>query len=170
MSEPALVRPDRMTGQALVVRPATAADAPAVKAILRQTFEATWRPHMSAAAAERYHVADRGGRYVEEKIESFIVAELDGPIVGMVHREGDFIEALHVLPKHQRMGIGRRLMERAEQEIERSGSPHVRLETDTFNEGSRSFYAALGYVEVGRYPDEEWNSGFTTVLLEKRLC
>jgi ribosomal protein S18 acetylase RimI-like enzyme len=159
-----------MPREPLLVRPATSADAPGVKAILRETFETTWRPHMSIAAAERYRLADRGGRYVDEKIDAFVVAELDHHVVGMVHWDGDFIEALHVLRTCQRLGVGRRLMHYAEQQIRRSGSQRVRLETDSFNEESRSFYAALGYVEVDRYPDEEWESGFTTILLEKRLC
>jgi len=43
------------------------------------------------------------------------------------------------------------------------------LETDTFNQRSRGFYARRGYQEADRYPDEEWNSGFTTLLLVKPL-
>ena len=46
-----------------------------------------------------------------------------------------------------------------------SGHAVARLETDTFNTRSQAFYAARGYREAGRYPDEEWNSGLTTVLL-----
>jgi hypothetical protein len=45
----------------------------------------------------------------------------------------------------------------------------VRLETDTFNTGSCAFYLARGYSEAGHYPDEEWDSGLTTVLFIKRL-
>ena len=51
----------------------------------------------------------------------------------------------------------------------RAGFAAVRLETDTFNTASRAFYAARGYVEADRYPDEEWDSGLTTILLVKAL-
>ncbi len=44
-----------------------------------------------------------------------------------------------------------------------------RLETDTFNLRSQAFCRARRYVEADRYPDTEWNSGLTTVLLVKAL-
>jgi RimJ/RimL family protein N-acetyltransferase len=43
------------------------------------------------------------------------------------------------------------------------------LETDTFNAASQALYLALGYRETARYPDEEWNSGLTTIRYEKPL-
>ena len=42
-------------------------------------------------------------------------------------------------------------------------------ETDTFNVRSQAFYAARGYQEARRYPDTEWDSGLTTILLVKSL-
>jgi ribosomal protein S18 acetylase RimI-like enzyme len=156
-------------GGALVLRQASAADAADVTAILRDTFETTWRPHMTAAAVERHRLIDPVGRYVEEEVAAFTVADMDGRLVGMVHWRNGFIEALHVRSDCQGLGVGRRLMEQAEREICRAAFDTVRLETDAFNERSRSFYAALGYAEIDRYPDTEWDSGFTTVLLEKRL-
>ena len=58
----------------------------------------------------------------------------------------------------------------AEVEIARAGFSSVRLETDTFNTISRAFYAAHGFCETDQYPDLEWNSDLTTVLLEKSLA
>jgi hypothetical protein len=60
-------------------------------------------------------------------------------------------------------------MDLAEAEIARAGHAQARLETDTFNTRSQAFYAARGYVEADRYPDHEWNSGLTTLLLVKPL-
>jgi hypothetical protein len=60
-------------------------------------------------------------------------------------------------------------MDRAEAAIAEAGFAAARLETDTFNRRSQAFYAARGYREAGRYPDEEWNSGLTTLLLVKPL-
>jgi hypothetical protein len=60
-------------------------------------------------------------------------------------------------------------MDHAEAEMARAGHASARLETDTFNQRSQAFYAARGYIEAGRYPDEEWNSGLTTLLLMKPL-
>jgi hypothetical protein len=61
-------------------------------------------------------------------------------------------------------------MDVAEGEIARAGFAAARLETDTFNRASQAFYAARGYKEVDRYPDAEWNSGLTTILLMKALA
>jgi ribosomal protein S18 acetylase RimI-like enzyme len=79
------------------------------------------------------------------------------------------VNALHVRPSHARMGIGSKLMDKAEAEITSAGFALAELETDTFNSQSQAFYAARGYREVDRYPDEEWNSGLTTVRFEKVL-
>ena len=151
------------------VRPAKTADFAEVKQVLADTFESTWRPEITEVAAERYLASDVGGRYVDRNGLAFWVVEVDGHVAGMVHWSGDFIEALHVAGAHQRLGLGRLLLARAEQEIGKAGLERVRLETDTFNQQSQAFYRAMGYVEMGQYPDEEWDSGLTTVLFEKLL-
>ncbi len=153
----------------VTVRKAQASDIPALKEVLQETFEGTWLPHVSAASARRYVETDTGGRYVEEYWPDFIVAEIDGAIAGMIHWRGDFIEAVHVRAGHQGQGVGGRLLAYAEQAIAAAGFPQVRLETDTFNERAQSVYKAFGYVEKDRYPDDEWDSGFTTVLFEKQF-
>ena len=79
------------------------------------------------------------------------------------------MNALHVRSDHARAGVGGLLMDHAEAEMSRAGLPAAQLETDTFNTRSQAFYAKRGYVEADRYPDAEWNSGLTTVLLIKRL-
>ena len=90
-------------------------------------------------------------------------------ILGMVHWEGDFIHALHVRPDAQRRGAGRAGVAHAVAAIAAAGHGQARLETDTFNAQSRAFYAGLGYREIDSYPDLEWDSGLTTLLLEKAL-
>ncbi|WAX96993.1 GNAT family N-acetyltransferase [Aminobacter sp. NyZ550] len=163
-------RDDGMDKRNILVRLAKAADFAEVKQVLADTFESTWRPEITAASAERYLTSDVGGRYVDKNGLAFWVAEVDGRIAGMVHWSGDFIEALHVAGAYQRIGLGKLLLVRAEQEIGKAGFAKVRLETDTFNQQSQSFYRAMGYVEMRRYPDEEWDSGLTTVLFEKPLA
>ena len=158
-----------MNEQPVRLRPATLADAAALRAILRDTFESTWRPNITAAAAEAFLTEDRPSAFVGEKGLGFWVAERGGEVVGLVYWEGDFVHALHVLASHARSGVGAHLMDHAEAQIARAGFPSVRLETDTFNQRSQAFYAKRGYVEAGRYPDEEWNSGLTTLLLVKPL-
>jgi len=153
----------------ILIRPSRPEDAEALRAILRDTFESTWRPQLTEAAAQVFLTEDRPEAYVHERGVWFWVAEVAGEVVGLVDWEGDFINALHVRSDHARQGVGARLMNHAEAQIAASGHSAARLETDTFNTRSQAFYAARGYREAGRYPDEEWNSGLTTVLLVKAL-
>jgi ribosomal protein S18 acetylase RimI-like enzyme len=159
-----------MAGAAnIIVRRGRLEDAAALKAILYDTFESTWRPELTAEAVAAYFADDPPGAFVDQYGVDFQVAERDGEVVGLVYWEDDFVHSLHVRSDHARMGVGTRLMDVAEAEIAKAGHTAVRLETDTFNAKSQAFYKARGYLEVDRYPDTEWHSGLTTLLLEKRL-
>ena len=153
----------------LLIRPARAVDAAALAAILHDTFRSTWRPQITAAAAAAFEAEDRPAAYVAERGLDFWAAEREGAVVGFVHWEDDFVHALHVPAAQARTGVGARLMDKAEAAIAAAGFASARLETDTFNARSQAFYAARGYVEADRYPDTEWNSGLTTLLLVKAL-
>jgi ribosomal protein S18 acetylase RimI-like enzyme len=153
----------------ILVRAARPEDLATLRAILHETFESTWRPNITEAAARAFIQADRPAAYVAARGLHFRVAEAVGAVVGLVDWQGDFVNALHVRPAHARRSIGRRLMDHAEAAVAGAGFASARLETDTFNRRSRIFYAARGYREAGRYPDKEWNSGLTTILLVKPL-
>ena len=114
-------------------------------------------------------MSKRPETYVGKCWPEFHVVVRAGVVAGFIHWRDDFVHALHVPSRHARSGAGTVLMDLAEAEIARAGFPSIRLETDTFNTGSRAFYAARGFRETDRYPDLEWNSGLTTVLLEKAL-
>jgi ribosomal protein S18 acetylase RimI-like enzyme len=155
--------------ETIAIRRATPDDAPALIAVLRSTYESTWRPQITAEAATTIEAENRPAAYVAERGLEFRVVELDGAVVGLVHWDADFIHALHVRADKARRGVGSALMDLAEREIAAAGHASVRLETDTFNQPSQAFYAARGFVEAGRYPDEEWDSRLTTLLLVKDL-
>ncbi|MFL5294771.1 MAG: GNAT family N-acetyltransferase [Phenylobacterium sp.] len=140
-----------------------------MRAILYDTFESTWLPQVTPHAAAAFRREDRPGEYVARRGAEFRVAERADEVVGFVDWEGDFVNALHVRASHARSGVGRALMDKAEAEIAAAGFTTVRLETDTFNAPSQGFYAVRGYREAERYPDVEWASGLTTILLVKRL-
>jgi GNAT superfamily N-acetyltransferase len=151
------------------IRRAEGADAATLRDILLDTFVSTWLPQLTAQAAARFRREDRPAAYVADRGLLFSVATRDDQVVGFVDRDGDFINALHVHSSHAGTGVGSRLMDHAEREAATSGHTSVRLETDTFNARSQAFYAARGYLEADRYPDEEWHSGLTTLLLVKPL-
>ncbi|MBI1212035.1 MAG: GNAT family N-acetyltransferase [Alphaproteobacteria bacterium] len=157
------------TSESLVVRRARPSDAPKLVAILCDTFESTWRPQVSQSDALAFREEDRPAAYVDLRGQKFWVAEKAGEVVGFVDRDGDFVNALHVRAGHARLGAGSCLMDKAEAAIAASGFETARLETHSFNGVSRAFYRKRGYKEVEQYPDKEWSSGLTTILLVKRL-
>lgn len=151
------------------VRASTPQDQPQLLAILERSFEDTWRPQLTDAAIAAYQNDRVAERFVAEHGHAFFIAQVDDWVAGFAHRDGGFVDALHVLPQARRRGIGRLLMDSVEAAMRADGIALAALETDTFNEGSQGLYLALGYVEVARYPDEEWNSGLTTIRYEKSL-
>lgn len=151
------------------IRPAQPADAMALRAILYDTFTSTWAPNITASAAQIFRAQDRPASYVARRGLKFWVCTCEENIVGFVDWENDFVNALHVLGRYARSGVGSLLMDKAEAEIRKSGFVAARLETDTFNQASQRFYARRGYVEVDRYPDLEWHSDLVTLLLMKQL-
>jgi GNAT superfamily N-acetyltransferase len=78
----------------------------------------------------------------------------DGAVVGWVHvcarpliqveRQAE-IEGLVVAPTVRRRGIGRRLMEAAEDWAWGAGCRHIALRTNVVRAGARDFYESLGY-------------------------
>jgi ribosomal protein S18 acetylase RimI-like enzyme len=154
----------------ITVRPSRPWDKAALEAILWDTFESTWRPQVTAAAAQAFGDEAQPAVFVFEKGQAFWVAEKGGEVAGLVYWEGDFVHSLHVLGRHARQGVGAALMDLAEARMAADGQTSARLETDTFNTRSQAFYAARGYREAGRYPDAAWNSGLTTLLLVKPLA
>ncbi len=153
----------------LLIRRAEPTDADAILRILGETYETTWKPELSADAIVRFESSAHTADYVRERLPFFHLACIDGEVVGLLDWRDDFIDALHVSPRRQRLGIGAALLRHGETAIAGAGHARIRLETDTFNHQARVFYGKHGYAEVDFYPDEEWQSGFTTVLMSKSL-
>jgi ribosomal protein S18 acetylase RimI-like enzyme len=91
--------------------------------------------------------------------ENLLVAEHDGEVVGsvMVGYEGHrgWVNYLAVHPDHRGRGLGRRLMERAEELLGQLGCAKVNLQVRSSNEEAIGFYRRIGYsvddsVSMGR--------------------
>ncbi|MGH8082029.1 MAG: GNAT family N-acetyltransferase [Lysobacter sp.] len=158
-----------MPSSAPTIRPARPDDRTAVLAILAETFEDTWRPQLTAQAIDDYHRRRVAETFVDATLAEFVIAELDGAVAGFANRDAGFVDSLHVAAAGRRRGVARALMQALETQMRADGIELASLETDTFNTGSQGLYLALGYREVARYPDEEWNSGLTTIRYEKIL-
>lgn len=70
-----------------------------------------------------------------------------GVIQGFIGLAGPKIEALFVHPDWHRKGVGRRLINQA-----LILSPQLMVDVNIQNPGAVEFYAALGFLEVGRSP------------------
>jgi ribosomal protein S18 acetylase RimI-like enzyme len=91
--------------------------------------------------------------------ENLLVVEHDGELVGslMVGYEGHrgWVNYLAVHPDHQGRGLGRKLMERAEELLGKLGCAKVNLQVRSSNEAAIGFYRRIGYsvddsVSMGR--------------------
>jgi ribosomal protein S18 acetylase RimI-like enzyme len=75
------------------------------------------------------------------------------------------IGQLWVEPEHRRNGLGRRLMERAEEVARQRGCSQIVLATHSFQ--APDFYRKLGFDEVGRIND--YPRGHASIWMRKGL-
>ncbi len=79
----------------------------------------------------------------------FLVGTIDGNVVAtvMVGYEGHrgWINYLGVCPDHQRRGLGREMMQAAEQRLRDCGAPKVNLQVRTGNQQVIDFYKSVGF-------------------------
>lgn len=91
---------------------------------------------------------------IGSKEASLLVAELDGTVIGsaMVGHDGHrgWVYYLAAAPAQQRGGLGRRLMQAAEDWARARGVPKLMLMVRPENERVRAFYERLGYIEEPR--------------------
>ena len=92
-------------------------------------------------------------RKLRVKPEWFLVAEADGLIVGavMAGYEGHrgWINYLAVDPARQRNGLGRKLMDAAEQRLRAAGCPKINLQVRPENHAAIAFYERIGFSVEG---------------------
>jgi len=96
-------------------------------------------PFRNALSAEPAH-RDAITRVL--RAEMVFVAEDDGEIVGVLRCRPARLQSLFVRQDHQRQGIGRKLVERCEQECAGRGSRVIHLAATLY---AVPFYEAVGY-------------------------
>jgi ribosomal protein S18 acetylase RimI-like enzyme len=169
-----------MTDMVFFVRTAGDEDVEAIRALLRETWHATYDGFYGAdkvreltaawhtAAAIRAQIAKRDGE--------FLVAD-DGRKLGGVGyaamspkmTKTAVLHQLYVRPSCQNEGIGRDIF--AELETCFPDAEIMRLEVEPRNVRAMAFYARLGFVEVDRTKNcGSADSGIEAVIMEKPLA
>jgi ribosomal protein S18 acetylase RimI-like enzyme len=145
------------------IRRATAADAPAVAALVQRAY-APWIATVGRRPApmdDDYAARCAAG-------QAFVL-ERDGTpaAVLVLDNAPDYLwlDNIAVDPAWQGQGIGRALLTFAEEEARRRNLPELRLLTHQAMLSNIALYARLGYVETDRRVED----GFARVFMAKRL-
>ena len=152
------------------IRQATAADAPALLALINRAF-----------AVEKFFL-DRE-RITAEQLGGYLASGtfflMEGAAASLAaslyfERRGDraYVGMLSVNPDRQGLGIGRQMMAFAEQHAAGLGCSGVDIRVVNLREELPPFYRSLGYVETGRsepVDDPGASKPYHFILMAKRL-
>jgi predicted N-acetyltransferase YhbS len=129
----------------IVVRPARSADAPSIWDINREALGYEFGLEDTAAQVERI---------IKAPNVVLLVAAEGADVLGYIqlsdyentyHPPLKNLVTLAISPRHQRRGVGRRLLEAGEEWARADGACGVRLVTGQNRVDARKFYAANGY-------------------------
>jgi ribosomal protein S18 acetylase RimI-like enzyme len=143
------------------LRRAVAADLPAIKALISTAYE-RYLARMEKPPAP---ISRDYGPSVAEGT-TWVAGS---PIMALItlYRRPDhlYVENVVVDPSAQGLGLGRALMDFAEQQAAERGLDRLALVTHEAMTENQAIYARLGYTEVERRAED----GFRRIYLEKRL-
>jgi ribosomal protein S18 acetylase RimI-like enzyme len=154
----------------LILRAATAADAPAIAAAIAASFE-QYRGKLAPESGAFRETAE--GIAAELARDSgAILAEQDGKVLGCVMVkivDGDlYFGRLSVVPAARGRGIARKLIEAVEDEARRRELPGVRLGVRVVLTENQRLFASFGYVETSREAHEGFDHP-TSINMRKAL-
>ena len=165
--------PDESTGgrpraaDDLVPRQATASDLPAIRQVVRAAY-ARYQDRMDRppAPVRNDYRAEAGAGQI------WVVGQ---PVVGVIVLIGQdgqddrggglLVENVAVSPAAQGSGVGRRLMDFAEQRARALGLRRLSLYTNEVMTENLAIYARLGYRETGRRTEDGYRRVFMAKLL-----
>ena len=151
------------TTGAYSLRPAEGRDAPEVSALV----DAAYGHYVERIGMLPGPMTEDYARVIRDA--RVTVAERDGAMVGVivlnVTGEGFVIENVAVAPTERGRGLGRILLELAEDEARHAGFTSVHLYTHEKMTENQALYSRIGYVEYDRRSDGD----FSRVYMRKRL-
>ena len=147
------------------IRRATADDA----ALMTRIAEEAYSPYLERMGGRRPRPMDTDYAAAVAGSEVW-VAETDGVVVGFLvlvaEADGLLLEGVAVRPTHHGLGVGRALLELAEERARVDGHARIRLYTHETMVENQRLYERIGYVETHRAGEP----GFTRVFYEKPLA
>lgn len=153
--------PSGSTTAPLGLRRAVAEDLPAIRAVIEAAY-ARYLTRMDKPPAPLFR--DYG-----PSVEAGTTWVTGSPITAVLtlYPRDDhlYVENIAVAPSAQGRGLGRALMEFAEQEAARRGLSRMALVTHEAMTENQAIYARLGYVEIERRSED----GYRRIYLEKPL-
>jgi len=153
--------PSDSTAGPLGLRRATADDLPAIKAVIGAAY-ARYLTRMDKPPAPM--LRDYG-----PSVEAGTTWVTGSPITAVLTLDSRsdhlYVENIAVDPSAQGRGLGRALMEFAEQEAARRGLSRMALITHEAMTENQAIYARLGYVEIERRSED----GYRRIYMEKPL-
>jgi len=134
----------------VTVRPAAAADVPAIARIWREGWADGHQGQVPAALAAERTPASFDQRALE-RISQAWVAETDGAVAGFVVVVDDEVEQVYVDRSWRGQGVAERLLRHAEAVIGQEGRRTAWLAVVAGNTRARRFYARLGWQDRGPF-------------------
>ena len=157
--------------------PANFEEVEEIKQVLSETWIHTYSSFLPVEVIHKittlWHSPEGLAAEIEDERVCFSVAKDEhGAILGLVtaSRPTDevvFIGRIYVLPGHQRLGIGAKLLYACESFF--SGFQVLRLEVEAQNEKGMAFYSKQGFRETSRKEQEVEGISLVVVEMEKRI-
>jgi ribosomal protein S18 acetylase RimI-like enzyme len=152
--------PDTASGPPSLRR-ATAADLPAIKAIIDAAY-AKYLTRMDKRPAPMFRDY---GPSVEDGTTWVAGSPITAVLTLYTREDHLLVENIAIHPDAQGRGLGRALMEFAEQEAARRGFTRMALVTHEAMTENQAIYGRLGYTEVDRRAED----GYRRIYMEKPL-
>lgn len=163
----------------MFIRTAGVSDLPAIRALLTETWHATYDAIYGVdrvtAISDDWHSIPSLKARLDRPDAEFIVADDGAEIAGVafasVVDNGKTVELsqLYVTPGRQGQGIGGMLLDEIIDSF--PDAERIRLEVEPANARAVAFYAAQGFVEIGRTENCGGDlSGIAALILERALA